>query len=323
MDYEKAYRSLPVRDPHECGVLLPGSPPTFWAHFALPFGSVGSVWSFLRIADVVALLPVTLLLTFAAHYVDDFFSVEQSWSAESSFATFQAFHRLLGFRMKEAKSKPPHTTQTLLGIEWCFGHDHVRAGPGPARVATECSSLTRRLCFTCTWVFGHEGRSFLQPLYFRQHHGNPGHSKLTPRVRQALTQLQRLLQQVRPMRFPLHVAERNSKVAHLYADAFIKLHGVRRSARRWLHDDPPIQELRTSTNGFGAVFSGPGVRPVAFRGEVPTFVLADLASSRACIFWLEALVQVLSLLTVSKLLETHAMCWVDNTSAEHVAQGLL
>ena len=46
-------------------------------------------------------------------------------------------------------------------------------------------------------------------------------------------------------------------------------------------------------------------------------MLAHLASSRAYIFWLEALAQVLSLLTVSRLLETYAMCWVDNTSAEH------
>ena len=261
-----------------CLDLRPPSGSTLHSHLGL-WGQ----WSYLRIADVVAFLSVTLLLTFAAHYVDDFFSVEQAWSAESSFATFQAFHRLLGFRMKEAKSQTSSHNTDSPG-HWCFDHDHVRAGPGPARVvrlisaiqsfldademsASECSSLAGRLCFTCTWVFGHVGRSFLQPLYFRQHHGNPGHSKLTPRVRQALTQLQRLLRQVRPMRFPLRVAERSSKVAHQCADAFITLHGVRRSARRWLHDNPPIQELRTSTNGFGAVFSGPGVRPVRWPFE--------------------------------------------------------
>ena len=81
VDHESAYRSLPVRDPHECGVILPGTPPTFWSHFALPCGSVGSVWGYLRVADVVAaFLSVALLHTFAAHYVDDFFCVEQSLS---------------------------------------------------------------------------------------------------------------------------------------------------------------------------------------------------------------------------------------------------
>ena len=330
VDHEGAYRSLPVRDPHECGVLLPGTPPTFWSHFALPFGSVVSVWGYLRVADVAAFLSVTLLLTLAAHYVDDFFSVEQSLFAESSFATFQAFHRLLGFRMKEAKSKPPRNAHTLLGIDWTFAGDYVRAEPGQSRIerlvstiqgfldsdvmsSAECSPLTGRLCFTCTWVFGHVGRSFLQPLYFRQHHGHPGHSKLTPRVRQALRQIQRLLGPVQP-RFPLQVEARQCLVAHLYANAFITLRGVRRSARRWLSEEPPLQELRASTR---AVFAVPGKCPVAFRGEVPTFVLADLASSRAYIFWLEALAQVLSLLTVSQLVRHHVMCWINNTSAEH------
>ena len=178
---------------------------------------------------MVAFLSVVLLHTFAAHYVDDFFSVEQTLFAESSFATFQAFHRLLGFRMKEAKSKPPSAAHTLLGIDWTFAPDSVRAEPGPARIArlvaaiqgfldsdtmsaSDCSSLTGRLCFTCTWVFGHVGRSFLQPLYFRQHHGNPGPSRLTPRVRQALMQLQRLLGQVQPVRFPLREDERRGLV---------------------------------------------------------------------------------------------------------------
>ena len=236
--------------------------------------------------------------------------------------------------MKEAKSKPPSTAHALLGIDWNFAPDIVRAELGPARIsrlvaaiqgfldsnmmsASECSSLTGRLCFTCTWVFGHVGRLFLQPLYFRQHHGSPGPSKLTSRIRQALLQVQRLLGHVKPVRFPLQEAERSSQVAHLYADAFITLHGVRRSARRWLGDEPPLHELPSSTNGFGALFAAPGQRPLAFRGEVPTFARADLASSRAYIFWLEALAQVLSLLTVSRLVRNHVLCWIDNTSAEH------
>ena len=66
----------------------------------------------------MAFLSVALLFMFAAHYVDDSFSVEPTLFAESSFATFQAFHRLLGFRMKEAKSKFPlaHTLWALIGL---------------------------------------------------------------------------------------------------------------------------------------------------------------------------------------------------------------
>ena len=100
---------------HECGVLLPGTP-SFWSHFALPFGSVSSVWSYLRVADVVAFLSAVLLHTFAAHYVDDFFSVEQTLFAESCFATFQAFHRLLGFRMRSRTCLTSITRLTGCGL---------------------------------------------------------------------------------------------------------------------------------------------------------------------------------------------------------------
>ena len=334
VDHEGAYRGMPVRSPTECGLVLPGSPPTLWSHFALPFGSVGSVWGYLRVADVVSFLSIVLLITFAAHYVDDFFMIEQSATANAAFAIFQAFHRLLGFRMKEEKSKPPQPRHTLLGIEWSFEGQTLFASPGQARVAklietirgylvqdcmsaAECSALTGKLSFTCTWVFNNVGRSFLQPLYFRQHHGNPGSSRLTPRVRQALFQLSQLLPELKPRRFSLSQHERERPVTHLYADAFITIHGVRRSARRWLEELPPLQELQTATNGFGAIVTVPGRAPVGFRGEVPTTVLADLASSRAYIFWLEALAQIVSVAVASSVCSEHVACWIDNTAAEH------
>ena len=46
-------------------------------------------------------------------------------------------------------------------------------------------------------------------------------------------------------------------------------------------------------------------------------MLADLASSRAYIFWPEAIAQLLSLVTVCNLFDGHVCCWVDNTAAEH------
>ena len=131
-------------------------------------------------------------------------------------------------------------------------------------------------------------------------------------VRQALGQLRALLPRLKPRKFALDSTERSKPVVHLYADAFVTLHGVRRTANKWLQDLPPLQELSQSTNGFGALVAISGRQPVGFRGEVPVEVLADLASSRAHIFWLEALAQVLSLAAVA-----HVCCWVDNTAAEH------
>ena len=48
---------------------------------------------------------------------------------------FQAFHKILGFRMKEEKSKQPAFAQTLLGIEWFITLDAIFASPGSRRVS--------------------------------------------------------------------------------------------------------------------------------------------------------------------------------------------
>ena len=140
--------------------------------------------------------------------------------------------------MKEEKSKQPAFARTLLGIEWFITLDAIFASPGSRRVsklveviesyltsgrmsASECSQLTGKLCFTCTWVFNQVCRSFLQPLYYRQHNGSL-------RLRQALCKLRELLlPRLQPRRFAIGSKERGQPVVHLYADAFVTLHGVR------------------------------------------------------------------------------------------------
>ena len=58
-------------------------------------------------------------------------------------------------------------------------------------------------------------------------------------------------------------------MVQLYADAFITVHGVRRSINRWLEELFPIQELKQAANGFGAVVAILGRPPIGFREEVP------------------------------------------------------
>ena len=82
------------------GTLLPQPPP-------LPFGSTRSVWSYLRVADVLSFLAVSLLIVPSAHFVDDFYQSEDSEMAQSVFSAFKTFHINLGFRMKEPKEKRP------------------------------------------------------------------------------------------------------------------------------------------------------------------------------------------------------------------------
>ena len=79
VDHEGAYRNFPVRSPAECATVLPEEgDERVWLHQVLPFGSSGSVWSYIRFADAVCFLSVALLMLAAAHFVDDFFKVESS-----------------------------------------------------------------------------------------------------------------------------------------------------------------------------------------------------------------------------------------------------
>ena len=106
----------------------------------------------------------------------------------------------------------------------------------------------------------------------------------------------------------------------LYADAHITLSGSVRAANRWLKEGVPHSVLKGSTNGWGAVFFSPTGERVAFRSEVPQDVLEKTATSKAFIFWLEMLAQVLSVLAVASQVRGHVLCFVDNSAAEHALQ---
>ena len=86
LDHEGAYRALPVRAPDECFVSLPTNHgPSVWQHQVLPFGSSGSVWAYLRVADVICFRAIVLAFIPAAHFVDDFFFAELQQTAMSAY----------------------------------------------------------------------------------------------------------------------------------------------------------------------------------------------------------------------------------------------
>ena len=148
---------------------------------SLQFGSSGSVWSYLRVADVLSFLAVSLLIVPSAHFVDDSYQSEDAELAPPGFSAFKTFHTGLGFRMKEPKEKRPARSHTLLGVLWTLVPEGVWTSPGPERVAklvtalSEClqkgtcsgpvaSKLAGKLTFVCSWVFGRASQAFLKPL---------------------------------------------------------------------------------------------------------------------------------------------------------------
>ena len=122
---------------------------------------------------------------------------------------------------------------------------------------------------------------------------------------------------MKPVRFDLRPQVRSVRVAILYSDAFLTVHQSRHAVSRWLQASLPLQALQHSTNGFGSVFLAPGFRPVGFRGQVPLSVLARSCASKAFIFWLEAIAQVISTVIVVRHVCSHVVCFVDNSAAEH------
>ena len=332
VDHEGAYRSLPVRDPRECCTVLPGEPEgSVWQHTVLPFGATGSVWAYLRVADAFCFLSIVLLWLAAAHFVDDFFMVEGSELAPVGFKSFHDIHAALGFRMKKAKEKPPAAQQTLLGVEWSVGNECVLASAGSERIRKiqllisqilasgemsqqMAAKLAGKLGFVTSWVFGQVGKALLKPLYARQH-GLPGSSALSKSMRVALLEIQGVLPLLKPVQIPLQVGSQS--VSILYADAFITLSGVRRTARKWLSNCPSLSLLKDSENGWGALFFGStGIRR-AFQSKVPVDSLAKVVQSKAFIYWLEMMAQILSIAVIAPHVQGHLVCFVDNTAAEH------
>ncbi|OLP99308.1 hypothetical protein AK812_SmicGene18150 [Symbiodinium microadriaticum] len=335
VDHEGAYRGLPVRSPGECGVVLPVQKDRcLFVHNSLPFGSTGSVWSYLRVADVLSFLAVSLLFVPSAHFVDDFHQSESDDVAESGFQSFKLFHSTLGFRMKVAKEKRPSRSHTLLGVLWTIVQEGVWASPGPERVQklvdalSEClqkgscsgplaAKLAGKLTFVCAWVFGKAGQALLKPLYRRQHSGRTGEAELPPALRVSFRLLVELLPALKPRFLPNVARSVSMRVARLYADAFITMHGQHRCANRWMDDATALQQLRTSTNGWGAIYIGPSGKRWSFRAQVPESVLRSCCSSRDYIYWLEAVAQLISLAVVAQDQFDCIVCFVDNTAAEH------
>ena len=96
-DQEGAYRQFAVDNPFWCMcLLLTTFGPTLWAHNVMPFGAVGAVWGYGRIADFVTQMARCLLLALCWHCVDDLGSVEREESAMSAFESFEQLKKYYG-----------------------------------------------------------------------------------------------------------------------------------------------------------------------------------------------------------------------------------
>ena len=299
----------PVRQQRECVVL--------------PEGSRRSV-----------IFGCSLLVVPSAHFVNDFYQFRRRRGGASGFSAFKNFHTGLGFKMKEPKEKKPARSHTLLGVLWTLVPEGVWARPGtrtrseassvPVRVLAKgtCSGpvaakLAGKLTFVCSWVFGRAGQSLLKPLYRRQHSRSNTELELPPALRVSFSMLRELLPALKPRFLPSISRSMHMRIGRIYADAFITMHGERRCANRWLDTSSALQQLRQSTNGWGAIYFGPSGVKACFRAQVPVEVLQHCCTSRDYIYWLEAVAQLISIAAVARDQFDCLICFVDNTAAEH------
>ena len=86
---------------------------------ALPFGSVKSVHSFLRISHSLWAILTSIFWVITTNYFDDFVSLAESREAASVDDTVKAVFRLLGWRFAEDGPKAPPFCDSLvaLGVE--------------------------------------------------------------------------------------------------------------------------------------------------------------------------------------------------------------
>ena len=95
---------------------------------------------------------------------------------------------------------------------------------------------------------------------------------------------------------------------------------MRHAANKWLPECFRSGSRANSTNGWGEVFLAGEVRK-AFRSQVPVSLFTSAACpTKAYIFWLEAIAQVLSELYFQPFVQGHLVCVVDNVATEHALQ---
>ncbi|CAE7206135.1 unnamed protein product [Symbiodinium natans] len=334
VDHEAAYRQFPVSEPNHTWVILSTpSGPTLWKHNVLMFGSTASVWSYCRIADLLAWLSRALLLVPLLHFVDDFGSDEPADTVISAYEETLATCRALGFKFKEAKAQPPAKRHKLLGVSAAFENDRAVIECADDRrqrldsmllqilledqlKPREASAIAGKLPFIAQSMFGKASMAAIRPFHQRaqasafrtQQQG----WKLNSALRSAIAYLRYRLAHGEPRIVQFDVRHRSV----IYADAFFNLHG--KSYKVSEADNIPDwgRECPASfLNGVGFVVCLGDVTLYAY-GIVPYWFVRYFTSRRAFIYMLEILGQVLPLIALESRLHRHCVLFVDNEPAK-------
>ncbi|CAE7244596.1 unnamed protein product [Symbiodinium sp. KB8] len=298
-DHDGAYRQLPLHDPRQAYVLLlTPFGPTMWSRDVLLFGSAASVWSYNRFGDVLVACSRTLVLSPALHYVDDYGSMEDEPSADSSFRAFEDYNGCLQISMKPSKRQPPEAQHRIQGVLISSDPNNLILTPCPARAQAmtqqiekhlETNNLTpekaRKMAGKCNFLtgrlFGKVGRAPLKALHAR---ANCFSHQLDKRTRSSLMALRDIILHCQPMTIPRNPTFRAYSV--IYTDAYFKLQGdVHKGAY--------------------------------FQGRLPSVLLRQFSSDQAFIYLLEAWAAILAPMIFEPWLDNFYIQCCDNEASRH------
>ena len=191
--------------------------PLCGAKNVLLFGSAASVWSYNRFGDILVACSRTMILSPAMYYVDDYGSMEDSLSANSSFESFEKYNGCLQIAMKPSQRQPPDTAHRIQGVIISSDEDNLILTPCPKRMTSMCQQIDKRLesgtmspeqarkmagkCnFLTGRLFGKVGRAPLKALYARANSST--HNIDKPTTRSSLLALKDIILHCKPMPIP-------------------------------------------------------------------------------------------------------------------------
>jgi hypothetical protein len=124
-DFKSAYRTCPIKKKHlkwaDVVVQCPESGVFFLStQFAMPFGAVGAVYAWDRVADLITFILSVLLLLPLSRFVDDMYCCIPREGAGQCRLWMKEIVRLLGFVLDDEKTPLPSSVQTILGVEIRF-----------------------------------------------------------------------------------------------------------------------------------------------------------------------------------------------------------
>ena len=188
-DFKSAYRHVPVAADQlsfaRILVVRPDGALHVAQQWAMPFGAIGAVYAWDRLASAVTQCLAAFLLVPMLRYVDDLFAVMPASLAGSAYAALHECVALLGLVLDPEKSPAPAPASTILGasVEYRCGHlvcrvDAAKLTYWLRALQDMCASgasrrdlvkMAGRLSFGCFAVWGPRVTGRLVPLFHALH----------------------------------------------------------------------------------------------------------------------------------------------------------